>query len=764
MRRYRFGRIAAFLAVGYVAVVVVAGVIALITGDPGLLRQLVVGDGWQHLIPFAWWVEILVIACGVLQAWVYWQVLRGRLTGEPAGGGRSVGLLRAALYLSVACALLFILPLPYQWWLGLPGDLIQFAIVCLFFMVLRGALPRWLRLLGLVAGLLDAALQTFATVAFGVDLFPLAGFLQFVGELPVGDALHLMWLIPVLVGQARDPRWSRATVRMGAIAAALSFLSPGSFGSFSFGGVVDYVLVLFMLTGVLHVIGLAWAARSAHELGGPPAVPSAETSPRAAARAPRRPCALAALAVVPPLIPAAVNLAHGTPLWIGPRSVFERYFQEYTAIPATLLWIAVDALVGVGAPAVLVGIAVVRRTKGLLRGTMAVLLAAAVAGVVTVLTTESGPDIWGIPEYAEERLRYYPAGLLPRGQDGGPEFGISPLWYSVALAVSALLLFLLYTEPPAVRRPYHMLAAGLVLSLALLFLPAAAQVRGPFTTAKDCSPREYSIKEDEPLTGTRAFVCAVRTNDALEFADAIPDLALVEYGRRLCDVYTRNDPRELDRVRSVHGVDVARMAYVLADICPAADAKIKAQQAAQDREFEEFQAEEQRKCDATPRHRPLIRPVKAVRLKEPEWPEVGLELYEGEGDPTGDGVYEKSGDNGLVGAGPGHLFVQTHSDYHMCVTLETYARRPPVETKGWEHVVEVGYDSPTGRMVLMDGLSGTTLPDISLNGRKGHYRIRVHFAWFPWKGEKYGTQRLLIMAYPGPGDKVITYRKPAKRR
>ena len=60
--------------------------------------------------------------------------------------------------------------------------------------------------------------------------------------------------------------------------------------------------------------------------------------------------------------------------------------------------------------------------------------------------------------------------------------------------------------------------------------------------------------------------------------------------------------------------------------------------------------------------------------------------------------------------------------------------------------------------------TGTELPDLSLNGRAGHYRIRVHFAWFPWDGDKYGTQRLLIMAYPGPGDKVVTYRRPAKGR
>ncbi|MBB2914128.1 hypothetical protein FHS43_005440 [Streptosporangium becharense] len=75
-----------------------------------------------------------------------------------------------------------------------------------------------------------------------------------------------------------------------------------------------------------------------------------------------------------------------------------------------------------------------------------------------------------------------------------------------------------------------------------------------------------------------------------------------------------------------------------------------------------------------------------------------------------------------------------------------------------------GYANQSGEMSFMDGLGGTELPDLSLNGRKGHYRIRLHLAWFPWKGEEYGTQRLLIMAYPGLGDKVVTYRRPPKRR
>ncbi|MEV6037474.1 hypothetical protein AB0L65_40430 [Nonomuraea sp. NPDC052116] len=44
MRRYRFGRIAAPLALAYAALVVALGVVALVTRDPALLRRLVVGE------------------------------------------------------------------------------------------------------------------------------------------------------------------------------------------------------------------------------------------------------------------------------------------------------------------------------------------------------------------------------------------------------------------------------------------------------------------------------------------------------------------------------------------------------------------------------------------------------------------------------------------------------------------------------------------------------------------------------------------------
>ncbi|MFI9597777.1 hypothetical protein [Nonomuraea sp. NPDC052265] len=169
------------------------------------------------------------------------------------------------------------------------------------------------------------------------------------------------------------------------------------------------------------------------------------------------------------------------------------------------------------------------------------------------------------------------------------------------------------------------------------------------------------------------------------------------------------------------------------EICPSATTVVQAAKAKQDQEIAAMQADSQAMCDATPRHRPRTKPARATRMKEPQWTDYGvLQTYEGEGEEETEPDMEPG--NGLVSSARGILAVMTHPDFDLCVTLETYTRRPPVETKGWDKVVEVGHHSPGGQIVLYDSLSGTELPNLALNGRKGHYRIRVHYAWFPREG------------------------------
>lgn len=767
MRHYRFGRVAALFALGHLAVVGVLGALALTTDHGGSLWTVVVhhpffpGDEDAFSVP--WGLTVAVMLVGAVQAWALWQVLRGRARGEPTHRGGCVGLLRLALYLQVGVGIatlagvaLIVAAEAYWVWTvtGIVSGLVQAAVVWLFFLVLRDVVSRGLRLFSLVAGVLACVsdLGQSVTDVLGLDtaVFTLAGGYGYVGQ---------AWAVSILVAQAGDTRWSAATIRIGVVAQVMTFLQPGGIMSFTSYGDVPWAMAVYTLLGAVSVFGLVWKARTAHELANPLPQPVQGRRP---ARAEARWWPVAAVAVVLPLVPAAVNLAHGRYLWIGPRGAIENAVRAEAGGTLALTWFHLDVFVGVGGPALLLLVAVLRRTRRLLRSTTLTLTVAAAVGFVSALTTTPVPADSG--DFFYEGLQIYPEGLFTQDRDGELFFGISPSWYGAALLASALLLLVLYPAAPARRVRRHVLLAVTATLLVLGFAPVADRSRGHVTTAEDCAP--YEPWRGEPgkpeLTSDQRFVCSFRRAGLVAFADTTPDAVILAHGRRLCGVYTRDDPQEVARLKTLEGLTRDALTYPLAQICPSADAVVQAAAAEREREYQEWEDDAQRMCDATPRHRPLIEAAKAIRMKEPQWTDYGVvETYEpteDEADPFEDGVLDEAQRNGLVAALPGHLMVLSHSDYDLCVTLETYTRRPPVETKGWDHVVEVGYESPTGEIVLQDNLSGTEFPDLSLNGRAGHYRIRVHYDWFRWKGKSDYGQRLLIMAFPGKGDKPVTYR------
>ncbi|WP_066359949.1 hypothetical protein [Herbidospora mongoliensis] len=765
MRRYRFGTIATLIALGYLVAVAALGAFALATAQGDLLWTIVTrdyGSNWffepgEYTRTVSRGLMVVLILIGALQAWALWQVLRGRARGELTPRGRTVGLLRLALYFGVGYGLVSIAaaPLIYAWeiyWFwsvtGIASGCVQVAVVWLFFLVLRDSVSRGLRLFSLGVGTVAAVsslggeLTDLLDLHFAEDIFTLAG--------GYGH-LWMVWVVSILIAQAKDPRWSAATVWTGVIAQAVMLLQPSGMVSFSGNGYSD----VFTLLGAASVFGLVWDARTANDLANPLPEPGARQAPvRAAARW----WPLAATAVALPLVPAAVNLADGRYYWIGPRGVIEHYVRVDWGSGNALTWLAMDVFVGVGGPALLILAAVLRRTRRTLWFTTLTLVIAAALGFVSALTSVS-QEFDGFYEGSQ----IYPESLFAENGDSEIFLGISPAWYSAALLAAALLLWFLYPTPLARRERRRMLLVTQVATLvALAFVPAADLARGLVTPARDCTPREEWEEEGPELTPDQRLVCSLRQSGVIGLPATTPDAMILTHARWLCGVYTRNDPQEV----AAHGLTRGALTYPLAEVCPSAGAVATAAAAEEDQEMEEWEASAQRMCDSRPRHRPLIKAAKAVRMKEPQWTDYGvLEAFEptDDGDPYEDGLLDKAQKDGLVAAIPGHLMVLTHSDYDICVTLETYARRPPVETKGWDHVVEVGYESPAGEIELMDGLSGTALPDLSLGGRAGHYRIRVHYDWFTWKGPQEAGQRLLIMAFPGKGDKPVTYRKPPQR-
>lgn len=313
---------------------------------------------------------------------------------------------------------------------------------------------------------------------------------------------------------------------------------------------------------------------------------------------------------------------------------------------------------------------------------------------------------------------------------GGPEgvwFHLSPSVSPVSAALCALA---------AVRLPRHRLralirgrrfrrvvacAAGLgVLGLT----PVADLASGPIDRGPCPSP--YPMFSTTLSTGEKAFLCGARQSGDYS---TLPDHRLLAYGREQCTRYPHT---------RVHKA-------LLAPICPPAAADWRREIDAEEAEYARQRAADQAECDRF-RHRPLIRPVRVARLLE--FSEIGLEAFEDHEDTQEDPDLHHD----LVGSAPGSLRISLAADYKQCVTTETYRHRPPVEVKGWDKVIEVGYLSPTGDFTLRDPFGAPELPNLAVAG-KGHYRVRVHYREPDW--EAWTPQHVLVMVYPGRGDQVV---------
>ncbi|GIH22740.1 hypothetical protein Aph01nite_10500 [Acrocarpospora phusangensis] len=718
MRRYRFGIPALLIAVLYAAVVGAFGVIALVTGDSAPVVRIVFREDFDEPDDEAWGLIVGLILVGCVQGWALWQILRGRVTGqgEPAPRDRAVRWLRVTLYLWVGLNLVQLLPIRLPWWTDAVDGLILLALAPLFFRVLNRA-PRVLRITALVAGLITGISWVGTVVADEIDAHVAEEVFEFAGASGIPWPL---WLVLTLVAQARDGRWGRTTIWAGAVRTASPYvLTPWLFALGS-----SYSLLI--VSAVVGPLLIVWQARSAHDLASPPArLPSARPVP---VRAPARWWPLAAAAVALPLLPALPALVRGRPVWLGPEGPIEYVLSS--GPQTAMLWAAVNVFVGAGGLAVLVLVAVVRRTRRLVRTTTAALALAAASGVAHVTATE-------VAGYTFDPM----FSLTLTG-----EAGVSPLWSSAAFAASAILLRLLYGGPPR-RTRLHLATAAIAPVGGLLFLPVGDQWRGGTTAQEDC------------FRGARStFLCQVRTTDVLTSVKHDPDRYVLAYGERLCGVYTRNDPHELARVQRTDGVRVADLEYTLADICPRAAAIVTAAAAEEEREMLALEAAERRKCREAPRHRPPIEPVQVVAQREPMFTDYGqLMAYEeeiAEHDPY-DGALPFESER--VGVGPGQLNIYVHPDITLCVTTASYLRRPPIETKGWDHVVEFGHQTVSGEIAIADAMGGTPLPNLAARGA-GHYRIRVHYDLVPGKGDDWGAQRLLIMSYPGRSEKVVVHR------
>lgn len=426
MRRYPPILPAVLVTGGYVAALVVAAVLALTGRDVGFLWRISLFVEADEDAAATWPTVLILFLAGGLWAWALWQTLRGLPSGKPRSADRETRPLRRALYAAVAFwAFYAVMPI-WPWWAVVLDALLTSAVVVLFHPVLRRTVRHADLALG--AGLL-AQVSLAATEVF--DVLDWRGAERAAALGGLADVGNLVWCVLVLMAQSRDGRWGRATVRYG----MASLLVPVVLlvGGTALSGAGDFYHVYDEAASAADALFVIWLARSAHELaagpGGPaPYVPPADR--RAALTVTARLTACLVL-LLPPL-------ANRHPVWISPHVSIERLPRVVggvaSAVPTTL-WHAFEVFVGIGGLAVLVLVALHRRTAFWVA--MSGLLLTAIGGVAAV-TLADPPGL----HRSDASDMYAMIATFSRP-------AVSPLWFTAACLVSAALLW--WSRRPALK-------------------------------------------------------------------------------------------------------------------------------------------------------------------------------------------------------------------------------------------------------------------------------------------------------------------------
>ncbi|MET8387174.1 hypothetical protein ABZV14_29665 [Streptosporangium canum] len=343
-------------------------------------------------------------------------------------------------------------------------------------------------------------------------------------------------------------------------------------------------------------------------------------------------------------------------------------------------------------------------------------------------------------------------------------WGIAMNLYYLVPAV----LVLLAVRAPGPSRRGRLARTGAAASLAIMIIVGAvadtAAGRVSDSWALDCAG-----SGDGTVSGLdeheKGFLCGVRDESfgrgVPQLAD-MPDRELLAYGRHLCELAVRNGGDVNAPAVSKAIGEMNSLVGPLTRLCPKVAEVEQGRERERQAENDAFIAAAEKSCAAHPRHRPRIKPVRQVRATMwTEFWEINAWDEGSEGGEVGGMVA------GLVGSGPGALNIWAANEIgHACVTGEAYRRRPPVETRGWEQVVEVGYETRKGVLTVVDG-EGDRLPNLAAGG-PGSYRVRVHVRGRKASQEHIdvpdGTVQLLIMVFPGDEKRPVIYRDYPPRK
>lgn len=327
-------------------------------------------------------------------------------------------------------------------------------------------------------------------------------------------------------------------------------------------------------------------------------------------------------------------------------------------------------------------------------------------------------------------------------------------------------------RPEVAPRAYRAVRVVTAVAAMALLLVTAVRDEGPekvtSAASEECAPWRMTVyMNKQPAPGERetAFVCVNRQSLAFNGRYAhIPDAHLVKLGRDLCEVSLRNDSREMQTVMETRGfvVDTEENTTALGYLCPALNRRRFAEEETQRKRELDVIATAERRCASLLDRRPPTRP--SLRARATVWVTGSgmLNIFEEGPDTVHPSSTDQASANKVVGATPGDLTILTaDTDTHVCVAVEAYDKRPPVEVEGWEKVVEVGYQSTGGEMVFTDdeGEMEEGLPDLAIHGA-GRYRVRVHMrgAKAALADDGDARQAFLVTVYPGASRRIQVLR------
>ena len=117
--------------------------------------------------------------------------------------------------------------------------------------------------------------------------------------------------------------------------------------------------------------------------------------------------------------------------------------------------------------------------------------------------------------------------------------------------------------------------------------------------------------------------------------------------------------------------------------------------------------------------------------------------------PTAPEDYTEGDVQRLVKVARHVVAIQTVRNTTVAVEVELYEADPGCDVSRWDHIVECGLESPTGRLQLHECTGGSVL-DVMV--QPGSYRIRALFSGLDALSRDGldGSDRYRIEAWPGP--------------